>query len=122
MDPKLNKMLRLKILLIIPTICCFGCIDSSQSLFQEESEEASTNLGKEIYDDHCFSCHTPGLTGAPRIGDEEVWTARLTQGREALLQSTIEGIQPAMPPRGICFECSDEELDEAIDYMINYKD
>ena len=115
-------MLRLKALFIIPIVCCCGFIDSPQSLSQEESEGASTHPGKEIYDDYCFSCHTPGLNGAPRIGDEEVWTARLAQGREALLQSTIEGIQPAMPPRGICFECSDEELDKAIDFMINYKD
>ena len=107
---------------MIPILCCCGCIDSSQSLSKEESEGASTHPGKEVYDDYCFPCHTPGLNGAPRIGDEEVWTARLAQGREALLQSTIEGIQPAMPPRGICFECSDEELDEAIDYMISFKD
>ena len=99
-----------------------GCIDSPQSLSQEESEGVSTHPGKKIYDHYCFSCLTPGLNDAPRIGDEEVWIARLTKGREVLLQSTIEGIQPAMPPRGICFECSDGELDEAIDYMINYKD
>ena len=107
---------------MILIVCCYGCIDSPQSLSQEGSEGASKHPGKAIYDDYCFSCHTPGLNGAPRIGDEEVWTARLAQGREALLQSTIEGIQPAMPPRGICFDCSDEELDEAIDYMIKYKD
>ena len=115
-------MLRLKTQFLIPIVCCFGCIDGSQSPAQEGSEGASKHPGKAIYDDYCFSCHTPGLNGAPRIGDEEVWTARLAQGREALLQSTIEGTQPAMPPRGICFECSDEELDEAIDYMISFKD
>ena len=107
---------------MIPIVCFFGCIDSPQSLSLEESKGAITHPGKEIYDDYCFSCHTPSLNGAPRIGDEKAWTARLTKGREALLQSTVEGIQPAMPPRGICFECSDEELDEAIDYMISFKD
>ena len=115
-------MLRLKILFIIPIICWYGCVDGSQGLSREESEGANIHPGKAIYDDYCFSCHTPGLNGAPRIGDEEVWTARLAQGRGALLQSTIEGIQPAMPPRGICFDCSDEELGEAIDYMVNYED
>ena len=115
-------MLRLKILFIIPIICCYGCVDGSQGLSREGSEGANIHPGKAIYDDYCFSCHTPGLNGAPRIGDEEVWTARLAQGRGALLQSTIEGIEPAMPPRGICFDCSDEELGEAIDYMVNYED
>ena len=106
---------------MILIVCCYGCIDSPQSLSQEGSEGASKHPGKPIYDDYCFSCHTPGLNGAPRIGDDEAWATRLVRGRASLLQSTIEGIQPAMPSRGICFDCSDEQLDEAIDYMIGHQ-
>ena len=69
---------------MIPIVCCCGCIDSSQSLSLEGSEGTNVHPGKAIYDDYCFSCHTPGLNGAPRIGDEEVWTARLAQGRGGL--------------------------------------
>ncbi|MEM7079728.1 MAG: c-type cytochrome [Pseudomonadota bacterium] len=74
--------------------------------------------GKDIYDNYCFSCHTTGLSGAPRLGDVEAWAPRIAKGSELLLQSTIEGIPPAMPARGICFECDDEQLAAAVDYMV----
>ena len=74
--------------------------------------------GKEIYQNFCFSCHTPGLSGAPKLGDSEAWAPRIAKGKALLLQSTIDGMPPAMPPRGICMSCSDEELAAAIDYMI----
>ena len=116
------NMFLLKPLFIIVVIGFCGCIDFSQNFSQEELEEEPLLPGKRIYDDYCFSCQTPGINGAPRIGDKEAWAARLEQGRVSLLQSTIEGIQPAMPPRGICFDCLDEQQDAAIDYMIGYLD
>lgn len=75
-------------------------------------------VGEKIYGEFCFSCHTPGLNAAPRLGDAEGWAPRIAKGEALLLQSTIEGIPPAMPPRGICMSCSDEELAAAISYMI----
>ena len=76
-------------------------------------------VGEKIYGEYCFSCHTPGLNGAPRLGDAEAWAPRVAKGEALLLQTTIEGIPPAMPPRGICMSCSDEELAAAIKYMIS---
>ena len=35
-----------------------------------------------------------------------------------MLQSTVEGMPPGMPERGLCFNCSDEQLTAAIDYML----
>jgi cytochrome c5 len=58
------------------------------------------------------------LNSAPILGDVDAWGARIAKGQALLLQSTIEGIQPAMPPRGMCFSCSDDELAAAVDYMI----
>ncbi len=74
--------------------------------------------GAEIYQNFCFSCHTPGLSGAPKLGDVEAWGPRIAKGKALLVQATIEGVQPAMPPRGMCFSCSDEDLAAAVDYMI----
>ena len=76
-------------------------------------------VGKKIYGEYCFCCHGPGLNGAPKLGDAEAWAPRVAKGEALLLQTTIEGIPPAMPPRGICMSCSDEELAATIKYMIS---
>ena len=78
----------------------------------EAGASASTagHAGEAIYDNYCFSCHNTGLSGAPILGDVEAWAPRIAKGPELLLQTTIEGIAPAMPPRGLCFDCSDEDL------------
>jgi cytochrome c5 len=74
--------------------------------------------GEKTYQNYCFSCHTPGLSGAPKTGDAQAWAPRIAKGADLLLATTIEGIPPAMPPRGMCFDCSDEDLAAAIDYMV----
>jgi len=32
--------------------------------------------------------------------------------------NAIEGLGPAMPPRGMCADCSDEQLKATVDFMI----
>jgi cytochrome c5 len=91
--------------------------DTTQASVSKPAPE-KVHPGKEIYDNYCFSCHTPGLSGSPKLGDVEAWAPRIAKGRDLLLQTTIEGIPPAMPPRGICMDCSDEQLSQAIDYMV----
>jgi len=74
--------------------------------------------GEAVYHRYCFSCHAAGVAGAPKTGDEKAWALRLEKGPEQLLRSTVEGMTPGMPQRGLCFDCSDEELTAAIDYML----
>lgn len=64
---------------------------------------------------HCGACHTPGILGAPIIGDTAAWKARADKegGIDGILQTAIVGIN-AMPPKGTCADCSDDELREAI--------
>ncbi|MCH2336701.1 MAG: c-type cytochrome [Pseudomonadales bacterium] len=83
------------------------------------TEQAETDMGKETYLRYCFSCHQGGVAGAPSLGDVEAWAPRLDKGRDVLLQSVIDGIPPAMPIRGLCNSCSDEELAASVDYMLN---
>ena len=85
----------------------------------ESTEQAETNIGEETYLRYCFSCHQGGVAGAPSLGDADAWAPRLDKGRQALLQSVIDGIPPAMPIRGLCNSCSDEELAASVDYMLD---
>lgn len=72
--------------------------------------------GKAVYDKACKMCHGTGMMGAPKAGDSGAWGPRLEKGDEALLKSVVNGMG-AMPARGGCRTCSDEELTAAIEYM-----
>lgn len=39
-------------------------------------------------------------------------------GIEGLYLSAIEGLPPQMPQRGACFECSDDDLEAVVDFMM----
>ena len=67
---------------------------------------------------HCGACHTPGILGAPKIGDTAAWKERADAqgGLDGILAKAISGIN-AMPPKGTCADCSDDELRGAIQKM-----
>jgi cytochrome c5 len=71
-----------------------------------------------VYGQFCFSCHAAGIADAPKFGDAESWRPRIAKGPALLLQSTVEGMTPGMPPMGLCLDCSEQELADAIDYMV----
>ena len=82
------------------------------------SGAASADKGKEIYDTKCFTCHAAGVAGAPKFGDKAAWAPRIATGMDALLAVSIKG-KGAMPPKGTCMDCSDEDLKATIQYMVD---
>ena len=70
----------------------------------------------------CDACHGTGLLGAPKIGDAADWGKRAKEqgGVDGLLAKAITGIN-AMPPKGTCSDCSDDELKGAIEKMSGLK-
>lgn len=83
-----------------------------------DSSREPAHPGQQVYTRYCFSCHAAGVAGAPQTGNPGSWAGRLDKGRDALVQSTIDGIPPGMPARGLCSSCTDQELAEAVDFMI----
>ena len=71
------------------------------------------------YNRTCATCHNAGVAGAPRMGDMVAWAPRLEKGMETLYQSVIAGLPPAMPAKGMCFNCSDDDLKALVDYMVD---
>src|SRR5690606_3057224 len=67
---------------------------------------------------HCNACHGAGVLGATKIGDTAAWKERADHqgGLDGILAKAISGIN-AMPPKGTCADCSDDELREAIQKM-----
>lgn len=84
----------------------------------EAGQVGESHPGEGTYNRSCFSCHAGGVAGAPIPGDEAAWAPRVAKGREALLTSVKEGMPPGMPPMGLCMSCSDEDLAQAIDFML----
>lgn len=64
----------------------------------------------------CFACHGTGAAGAPMTGDATAWETRMAKGMDTLVKNATNGIN-AMPPRGLCMDCSADEFKELITYM-----
>ncbi len=76
--------------------------------------------GAQIYKQFCVNCHAQNPLinlGAPKIGDENAWKTRLQQNFSDLFSHLDEGVG-AMPSRGGCFECSNEQLWLATLFML----
>lgn len=71
----------------------------------------------EIYQTKCSSCHATGVGGAPRQGNAEDWEPRIAKGMDTLFNSAWNGLG-AMPPRGICMDCSEEEIRATVEFMV----
>jgi len=74
--------------------------------------------GEASYGRFCFSCHAAGVAGAPKMGVAEDWAPRAAKGLDSLVASTIEGVPPGMPARGLCMNCSDDDLRNAVAWML----
>ncbi|MDP3561318.1 MAG: c-type cytochrome [Legionellaceae bacterium] len=85
-----------------------------------KSIAGSKTEGEQIVQHYCASCHAdkPLIPlGAPRIGSVSDWKPRLKQKMALLFKHTNEG-WGAMPARGGCFECTDQQLILAISAML----
>lgn len=68
----------------------------------------------------CFACHSTGAAGAPKVGpgNADAWASRLEKGMDAVVANAINGIN-TMPPKGLCFTCTDEDLAALVAYMVD---
>lgn len=73
--------------------------------------------GEKLYKSVCFTCHTTGVAGAPKLGDKEAWAPYTEAGIDTMLEKAIEGVG-AMPPRGGS-QASDEEMKASIEYILS---
>ena len=77
--------------------------------------------GEAVYNKVCIACHMTGVAGAPALKDKERWTEIAQKGMKQLHQDAIDGFtgdHGVMPARGTCTDCSDQDLYDAIGYML----
>ena len=95
-----------------------GSVPAPASGAAAETVAAGPRSGDQVYNASCLACHSTGVAGAPKLGDQAAWTARVAKGLDGLLATAVSGIN-AMPPKGTCADCSDEELKAAIEYILS---
>lgn len=78
---------------------------------------AGPRAGDAVYNTACVACHASGAAGAPITGDQAAWSPRIGKGVATLVKNSINGIN-AMPPKGMCMDCSDDEIKAAVEYMV----
>lgn len=74
----------------------------------------------ERYAETCAACHEAGGADAPRRGDEVDWWRRRAQGLDELA-ARVRGGTVAMPPRGLCYTCSDAEIDQLVRFVSGWR-
>ena len=68
------------------------------------------------YQTSCFACHSTGAAGAPKTHDVAAWEPRMAQGMDVMVAAVKNGFN-AMPPTGLCADCTDAEYQELIEFM-----
>ncbi|MEQ6886374.1 c-type cytochrome [Salicola sp. Rm-C-2C1-2] len=84
---------------------------------QMQQQASGPRGGEEVYADACAACHDSGAAGAPKLGDTGAWSDRISKGKETLYSHAINGYN-AMPAKGGCSDCSDKEIENAVDYLV----
>ena len=102
---------RLGLLKNKPMVTMASDSDGSDSVAAGRTGEAVYNLG-------CAACHTAGLAGAPMLANQAQWEARLEKGLETLTNNAYNGYN-AMPAKGLCMDCSLEEIERSVQYMLD---
>tara|TARA_R110001592_G_scaffold204389_1_gene454463 strand:+ start:268 stop:573 length:306 start_codon:yes stop_codon:yes gene_type:complete len=69
------------------------------------------------YQKSCFACHAFGANGAPKSHAVADWASRIEEkGMDTLVKHADEGFN-AMPPKGLCFDCSTDDFKALIEFM-----
>ena len=88
-----------------------------------EPEPVATAMsGPQVYNAACLACHGAGVGGAPVLGDVTGWADRIAQGMDVLNDHAINGFAGNvgyMPPKGGRVDLSDQEVIDAVTYMVD---
>ena len=98
-------------------------VTNPKALMQASADSSASKpalTGEQVVSQVCSACHAAGVLGAPKIGDATEWGKRFkTQGGlNGLVQHAIHGLNQ-MPPRGGNPALTDQEIHDAVKYMLS---
>ncbi len=93
--------------------------DGNDGVAYQESAVGVTATPEVVktYQNACKMCHDTGLNDAPKTGDVAAWQKRLNQGKPAIYNNALKGIN-GMPAKGGRTDLSDEMVKSIVDYML----
>jgi len=113
---------------VMSKVCLFVLVASFAATISADNSQQQVQLAQltdgfdaeATYMMSCFACHSTGAAGAPKVGDgnADVWAPRMEKGMEAVVANAINGLN-TMPPKGLCFTCTDEDLAAIVTYMVS---
>ncbi|MCE7579488.1 cytochrome c5 family protein [Aliivibrio fischeri] len=81
-------------------------------------EPTGPRSGEQVYNTFCIACHATGAAaGAPKTQNAEDWAPRIAKGMDTLKDHALNGFN-AMPAKGSCMNCSDDEVIAAVEHLI----
>ncbi|MEI8186337.1 MAG: c-type cytochrome [Chlorobiaceae bacterium] len=114
--------------LVISLIVLGACGPEKKSVNNEvpaikevTSIEQKIAKGQPVYEANCAGCHDSGVAGAPKPGDKEAWNQRRARGMDEMVKKSIEGFEGktgVMPPKGNNTSLSDDDIANAVAYMV----
>lgn len=93
-------------------LIAISAVIATSSLAAQAADQAIVDR----YNKTCVVCHAAGAAGAPKTGNAAEWESRMAKGMDTLVQNVDKGLN-AMPPKGMCMDCSGEEFKALIEYM-----
>ena len=115
----MSAMSKVGLFVLVASFATAISADNSQS--QVQLAQLTEGFDAEAtYMMSCFACHSTGAAGAPKVGDgnADAWAPRMEKGMEAVVANAINGLN-TMPPKGLCFTCTDEDLAALVQYMVS---
>lgn len=100
------------------SVCVQGkeCAVKAPAVAAAPAAGGAPRSGEQVYTAVCAGCHGAGVMGAPKYGTAD-WAPRKAKGLATLHDHAIKGFN-AMPAKGGCAACSDDEIKAAVDYMV----
>lgn len=99
-------------------VCEFGD-ECAAGLTMATAGSGEPKSPEEVYQTYCFACHGSGANNSPVLGNVEAWAPRIAKGIDTLYESAINGLNNgAMPPKGLCMDCSDDDIRATVDHIV----
>lgn len=97
----------------------FGC--SSKSKLNLGDTHADLVHGEKIYREDCMLCHEGAIEGAHRLDQYSRWQESAEKGFDQLVSNTVHGYRGKygeLPVKGMCSDCSEKDIEDAVAYML----